>query len=312
MVRTSSPFIRRLCTGVPSVIQSPVVGRKSRLTRTSSIGAGPSGDGSPGQHGVLLEHVPAVVARPLEGADDRGDVDIALTERPVQPRAHRLGIAELTGPHPGRQRIVDVLEVHVLDARRVLDRERDRVDAADQQVPGVQAQPDRAPGQHPVDSSGFSTIVPTCGWRVAAIPCAAASPAIRSSRPSRCCQPDSSSAGRPSYPRRRSRRRAPSSWHRSRRTRRARARRPAPGRTPGRAAAPAGIRRPGAGRGPPAPRPARPDRPAGTRPARTRSRSPRPHASAPARSGVVLAAPAGHLADAPGDRRGGDPAVEIL
>ena len=112
---------------------------------------GPAPSGSPRKDGVLLEDVPPGIPVALEGVDDRGDVDVALAEGHVHPAGDGLGVGRLAGldlPGPVE---ADVLEVDVGDPVRVLRlRDGDRVAAADEQVTGVEAQPDAAAGEHPV------------------------------------------------------------------------------------------------------------------------------------------------------------------
>ncbi len=125
------------------------------MTQRSSVEAGAHvGDGTAAggglgvEHGVLLEHVPAAVAAGLEAGDDAGDVEVALAEGAVHALPDRVGVAALAAAHRVGERGVDVLEVGMGDAVAGLGRQLDRVAAADQQVPGVQAQRDAAAFQH--------------------------------------------------------------------------------------------------------------------------------------------------------------------
>src|SRR5215510_2484932 len=94
------------------------------------------------QHDILLQHVPAAIARCLEVPHQCGDVDDARAERPEETLPDGLGIVKVATLDSSQQQIVDVLQVYVLDARTGGLRELDRVHAADEQVTGVKAETD--------------------------------------------------------------------------------------------------------------------------------------------------------------------------
>ena len=89
----------------------------------------------------------------------------------------------------------DVLEVDVGDAVGVGLRDGHGVTAADEEVPGVEAEPDAAAREDRSVSSPLSTMVPTWGCRVAFRPRTAAASRSRSRLPSKVSQPASSSTG---------------------------------------------------------------------------------------------------------------------
>ena len=186
-----------------------------------------------------------------------------------------------------------------------------RVRAADQQVPGVQAQRTAEPSRTRARRRGSR---PPCRRAGAGRPAPHGRPRASTSRSrlsssrfhATVVERGAVVVARP----RRSPPPAPARRHRPRRTRRAPHRPPASGSCGRRAARPARTRRPPRGRGRPAPPPCSPGRRAGSRPARTPSRAGPRRASPRAPAPGELVAPARHLAHAPGDRRAGDAVLQ--
>src|SRR3954452_6465546 len=69
-----------------------------------------------GDGGVLLEDVPLVVPRDLEGGDDLADRHFPLAERAEETSLHGVHEAQLAGANLRREVEPDVLEVDVSDA----------------------------------------------------------------------------------------------------------------------------------------------------------------------------------------------------
>ena len=149
-----------------------------------------------GENGVLLEDVPAVVALPAQVPDDRSDIDIPAAEGAVHAVTDRLGVGAPPELHLAGQAEVDVLHLCVGDLVRYLPGKFGGIRGADEQVTGVQAQADGRALKHPLHSSPFSIIVPTCGCSTARTSCSAVTASILSRLASRVAQPCSSKVGR--------------------------------------------------------------------------------------------------------------------
>ena len=87
----------------------------------------------------------------MQGPDDGRHVHVARPEGAVHPVPHPLAVGQLAVLDPPGQAGVDVLEMDVGDPLRGLAGQLGRVGAADQQVPGVQAQVDRGALKDPLD-----------------------------------------------------------------------------------------------------------------------------------------------------------------
>jgi len=100
---------------------------------------------------VLLDDDPAVVVDLLQHAEDRGEVDVALSEGLEHARVDALGPRGLPGDHRLGDRGVDVLEVDMTDPVAQLLRDRHRVAATAEDVPDVQAEVDAGALEHAGD-----------------------------------------------------------------------------------------------------------------------------------------------------------------
>ena len=87
---------------------------------------------------------------PSRVPDDRRDVDVARPQRPVHALADGLGVGQLAALHTPGEAVVDVLHVRVRDPVGRLAGQLRRVGAADQQVPGVEAQRDARAVEYPL------------------------------------------------------------------------------------------------------------------------------------------------------------------
>src|SRR5437867_3320975 len=93
------------------------------------------------EYGVLLEHVPAIVALRLEPANDLPDPTRPLPQRPIKTLLHRLVVGELAPPHAIGEAGVHVLEMDVADPAVRPARDLQGVRPRDRQVADVEADP---------------------------------------------------------------------------------------------------------------------------------------------------------------------------
>ena len=90
----------------------------------------------------MFEYVPTVVSGLLERANDARDVEVAVTQRPVQPVPHRVPVSEIAcGDPPGHGRR-HVLQVDMDHAVGGFPSERQRVTRPHDDVTGIEAQAD--------------------------------------------------------------------------------------------------------------------------------------------------------------------------
>src|SRR5215212_9976507 len=101
MSTLTRPIVR---TSSGSVIEAPEVG-----DAVTHVGERTVAVGRAGQHGVLLQDVPALVAPALEQPDDLGHVDVAAAQRPVHAGGHGVGVADVAVADLGGPAGVDVL-----------------------------------------------------------------------------------------------------------------------------------------------------------------------------------------------------------
>ena len=151
----------------------PVCDRNSMLVATSSDRTAAHRGLRPGDGDVLLEHEPARRTRRRRGRATTSSIArVALPQRPEQARLRRLHERQLAAARSRSASAgVDVLEVDVADALAVLADERHGVDAADQQVAGVEApRRRRVCASARSTSSAVSTSVPTCGCSTSVSP----------------------------------------------------------------------------------------------------------------------------------------------
>src|SRR3954465_7451720 len=87
MSTLTRPIVR---TSSGSVIEAPEVG-----DAVAHVGERTVAVGRTGQHGVLLQDIPALVAPALEQPDDPCHVDVAATQRSVHARGHGVGVADV-------------------------------------------------------------------------------------------------------------------------------------------------------------------------------------------------------------------------
>src|SRR5215203_1120743 len=93
-----------------------------------------------GQHYVLFQHVPSIVALPVQYFQHAPDIYVAVSQRHVEPVPDRLFIRQCTRDHPLRKVPIHVLQVDVTNPRRGRLRQRDGIPAADHRMSGVEAE----------------------------------------------------------------------------------------------------------------------------------------------------------------------------
>ena len=146
----------------PSTISSPSSAMRTRLIRqpslsvepcrsgtrcsacTSRTGPLPAGGSSPVSAASCSSTSQLLVPVGVEMREHLGDAGVPPTQRPEQARLGRAHQRQLAGAVARGDAGVDVLEVHVDDAVAVVAHEGDGIGAADQQVPRVEAPADVA------------------------------------------------------------------------------------------------------------------------------------------------------------------------
>src|SRR5215203_363005 len=93
-----------------------------------------------GQHYVLFQHVPSIVACPVQYFQHAPDVHVAVSQRHVEPVPDRLFIRQRARDHSLRQVLVYVLEMDVTNPRRCRLRQRDRIPAPDHTMSRVETE----------------------------------------------------------------------------------------------------------------------------------------------------------------------------
>src|SRR5579875_2063787 len=106
---------------------------------------------------VLLDHVPPPVAGGLEPGYYLGDLRLSLAERSIQPRSNGLVVSDPTVAHGGSQSEVDVLQV---DQDHPLRGDQGGIDATQQEMTGVEADPHPGPLEQFVHMSGRLDLAP--------------------------------------------------------------------------------------------------------------------------------------------------------
>src|SRR5439155_17875486 len=93
---------------------------------------------------VLLKHGPPVVASADELREHIADARPTIAERPEKAARDGVRVPHASFANRGSERRVGVLEMDVTDAMSVVARDRDRIAAADEHVPRVEAERDVA------------------------------------------------------------------------------------------------------------------------------------------------------------------------
>src|SRR5580692_4582415 len=117
----------------------PLLGRRAR----EPLGAA--------RQDVLFDHQPAAERDPAQALQHGVGVQVAAAQRAERLPGPDLGHRRLVRDDLGHDRQPGVLEVHVVDPVAEVAEHGHRVAAAEQHVPGLQAQPDVRHLEHPLD-----------------------------------------------------------------------------------------------------------------------------------------------------------------
>src|SRR5215210_3882547 len=138
------------CSGFPRSRgrerESDRVDWASRLEHTPQVGEAPAYfrgrtvAGIGGQHYVLFQHVPSIVALPIQQVQHAPDVHIAVSQRHVEPVPDRLFIRQRAREYPLCEVSIHVLQVDVTNPRRGRLRQRDGIPASDHRMSRVEAE----------------------------------------------------------------------------------------------------------------------------------------------------------------------------
>src|ERR671921_179253 len=136
-----------------SLARSPCIPRKgdhtdsvSRLENSLQVGEAPAHLSGRtvawvgGQHYVLFQHVPSIVACPAKYFQHTPDVYVAVSERPVEPVPDRMFIRQLARDHPFSEVPIHILQVDVTNPRRCRLSQRDGIPAPDHRMSRVEAE----------------------------------------------------------------------------------------------------------------------------------------------------------------------------
>src|SRR5215208_6814062 len=136
-----------------SLARSPCVRRKgdhtdsvSRLENSLQVGEAPAHLSGRtvacvgGQHYVLFQHVPSIVACPAKYFQHALDVHVAVSQRPIEPVPDRLFIRQCARHHPFGEVPIHILQMDVTNPRRCRLRQRDGIPASDHGVSRVEAE----------------------------------------------------------------------------------------------------------------------------------------------------------------------------
>src|SRR5215203_3746198 len=93
-----------------------------------------------GQHYVLFQHVPSIVAFPVQYFQHAPDVHVAVSQRHVESVPDRLFIRQRARDYPLREIPIHVLQVDVTNPRRLRLRQRDGIPAPDHRMSRVEAE----------------------------------------------------------------------------------------------------------------------------------------------------------------------------
>src|SRR5215208_2364003 len=93
-----------------------------------------------GQHYVLFQHVPSIVACPAQYFQHAPDIHVAVSQRPIEPVPDRLFIRQRARDHPFGEVPIDILQVDVTNPRRCRLRQRDGIPAPDHRMSRVEAE----------------------------------------------------------------------------------------------------------------------------------------------------------------------------
>src|SRR5215218_3857865 len=93
-----------------------------------------------GQHYVLFQHVPSIVACPVQYFQHAPDVHVAVSQRHVEPVPDRLFVRQRAREYALREVPVHILQVDVTNPRRGRLSQRDGIPAADHRMSGVEAE----------------------------------------------------------------------------------------------------------------------------------------------------------------------------
>src|SRR5215211_6106046 len=136
-----------------SLARSPCIRRKgdhtdsvSRLENSLQVGEAPAHLSGRtvawvgGQHYVLFQHVPSIVACPAKYFQHALDVHVAVSQRPIEPVPDRPFIRQCARHHPFGEVPIHILQMDVTNPRRCRLRQRDGIPAPDHRMSRVEAE----------------------------------------------------------------------------------------------------------------------------------------------------------------------------
>src|SRR5215210_1528303 len=93
-----------------------------------------------GQHYVLFQHVPSIVACPVQYIQHAPDVHVAVSQRPVESVPDRLFIRQSARDHPLGEIPIHILQVNVTNPCRCRLCQRDGIPTPNHRMSGVEAE----------------------------------------------------------------------------------------------------------------------------------------------------------------------------